>query len=157
MVKERADGSIVREVKSKSKSTETKRKSYIVEVPYQVTDEATGEITTNIELAEIDMFFMIARVERSERDKLTSICGDQQRFALCHLLKTKKENGFYIVEYRSSGSAYLKKDLVIALGDIGNNVNGIVTPPQANQSGELIERIVFKTHHTDYGDIYARD
>ena len=157
MVKETADGAMLREVKSKSKSTERKRKSYIVEVPYQVTDEATGETTTSTELAEIDTFFMIARVERSERGKLVNIAGEQQRFALCHLLKTKKENGFYILEYKSWQCIYLKQKLIIPFDDIGNSVNGIVTPPQTNQSGEVIERIVFKSHHTEYGDIYARD
>ena len=157
MVKETADGAILREVKSKSKSTERKRKSYLVEVPCHVTDENTGEITTSTELAEIDVFFMTARIERSERKKLINIAGDQQRFALCHLLKTRKDEDSYILDYRRWKNAYLQKNLVIPVSDIGRSVNGITTTLQPNQSGEVIERMVFKPHLTDHEDTYCKD
>lgn len=153
LVKEREDGAYVcGEVKSKSKTREMKRKSYIVEVAYQTADQVA---TTG--LAEVDTFFMIARVDRSTQGKAINIAGDQQRFALCHVLKTRKLSDLYILDYKPWENTYLQKNLVIPVSDIGRSVNGIMTTLQTSESGQVIERMVFKPHLTDHEDTYCKD
>ena len=100
---------------------------------------------------------MIALVDRSIQGKAINIAGDQQRFALCHLLKTRKLSDLYILDYKLWENTYLQKNLVIPVSDIGRSVNGIMTTLQPNQSGEVIERMVFKPHLTDHEDTRCRD
>ena len=158
LAKERANGTVLcRLVKSKSKTRERKRISYLVEIPYQTIDQDTHEAITTTELAEVDILFMIARVDRSTQGKAINIAGDQQRFAQCHLLKTRKEGEFYILDYKRWENAYLQKNLVIPVSDIGRLVIGLMTTQQPSESGEVIERMVFKPHFTDHEDNFCKD
>ena len=157
LIKEATDGEPIGGiVKSKSQTKERKRKSYIVEIPYQATDQQSGEIM-NTSIAEIDIFFMIARVDRSGQGKAINIVGDQQRYAMCHVFKTSKVRGSYILDYKRWESAYLQKNVVIPVSDIGMPVNGVTNTLKPNHRGEVIERMVFTPHDTEYRNTYYSD
>jgi len=158
LVKETVDGShVVDEVKSKSKTRETKRISYIAEVPHMVRDEVSGEERSIVSLAEIESFFMIARVERSSQGKANNVVGDQKRFAVCHILDTSQEGTCHVLEYKQWKNAYLEKNKVISVRDIGRKVVGIRVTQEACAGEPATHRMVFKPHQTDYENIFSSD